>query len=250
MIFLDDVDAPARVHRRTPRWPGVRATSPPSRSRRPSRGSSCARKLDAASARSARCAARAAVDERLCDLVLEGARCTSCSRRSRELLGKPCAVFDADNRRPPPRSPPEGADGIAAAPARVAERRPTRRSREALAAHDSSRAVRGRPDARLPACMHRHVVAPILVGRRALGTARGDGVQDPLRRRRHAHPAPRRDADRAPHVGTERRRGRGRLERRRLARRGAARRLRGRVGRARAGPSASASARRAARWWC
>ena len=81
---------------------------------------------------------------------------------------------------------PEGADGIAAAPARAAVRGRPGGSR-------CARIGRQQPSVPRLAASRRGRDAPPSGradrgGRRALGTARGDGVQDPLRGRRHGRP--------------------------------------------------------------
>ena len=104
----------------------------------------------------------AAVDERLSDLVLEGRSLHDLLAALAELLGKPCAVFDATGRRVATGLPPGAADGIVPRllEAGVAGRDEVRRE---LAGHDGSRAFVVGP---LPAAgvLHRHVVAPVVLG--------------------------------------------------------------------------------------
>jgi sugar diacid utilization regulator/GAF domain-containing protein len=104
-----------------------------------------------------------AVDERLSEVVLEGRPLQDLLDTLAELLGKPCAVFSTAGERLATALPQGGAaDGIAP---RLLE--PEFASRpavsEALAAHEDSRAFVVGP---LPGAgvLHRHVVAPILLG--------------------------------------------------------------------------------------
>lgn len=104
-----------------------------------------------------------AVDERLSEVVVDGRPLQDLLDTLAELLGKPCAVFGASGERLVTASPPgAAADGIAP---RLLEPEFTSRPavREALAAHEGSRAFVVGP---LPAAgvLHRHVVAPVLVG--------------------------------------------------------------------------------------
>jgi GAF domain-containing protein/sugar diacid utilization regulator len=101
-----------------------------------------------------------AVDERLCEVVLEGRPLQDLLDTLAELLGKPCAVFGADGERLATALPPcAAADGIAP---RLLEPEFANRPavREALAEHDDSRAYVVGP---LPSAgvLHRHVVAPV-----------------------------------------------------------------------------------------
>jgi hypothetical protein len=107
------------------------------------------------------------VDERLSDLVLEGATLQELLGELSELLVKPCAVFDADNNRLATAAPPGTDDGIAP---RILEPPYVDRPevRDALAAHDGSRAFVVGP-LPLAGVMHRHVVAPIVVGSETWG---------------------------------------------------------------------------------
>src|SRR5690606_13345585 len=102
------------------------------------------------------------VDERLADLVLEGATLHDLLDELAQLLVKPCAVFDADNNRLATAAPPGTDDGIAP---RILEPPYIDRPevREALAAHDGSRAFVVGP-VPLAGVMHRHLIAPIMVG--------------------------------------------------------------------------------------
>ena len=109
----------------------------------------------------------AAVDERLADLVLDGGSLRDLLRALAELLGKPCAVFDADGERLATGLPPGAADGIV--PRLLAAELANRPDvREALAAHDGSRAFVVGP---LPGAgvLHRHVVAPVILGSEVWG---------------------------------------------------------------------------------
>ena len=104
----------------------------------------------------------AAVDERLSDLVLEGRSLKDLLAALAELLGKPCAIFDAAGERIATGLPPGAADGIVPRllEADVAE---IEEVRQALVAHEGSRAFVVGP---LPAAgvLHRHVVAPVILG--------------------------------------------------------------------------------------
>jgi putative methionine-R-sulfoxide reductase with GAF domain len=109
----------------------------------------------------------AAVDERLSDLVLEGRPLPEVLDTLAGLLGKPCAVFDAEGRRLATGLPEGAPDGIVPRllePA-VAGRPDVRR---ALAEHADSRAFVIGP---LPAAgvLHRHVVAPVMLGSEVWG---------------------------------------------------------------------------------
>lgn len=107
------------------------------------------------------------VDERLSDLVLGGATLQELLDQLAELLVKPCAVFDADNNRLATAAPSGTDDGIAP---RLLEPPSVERTevRDALAAHDGSRAFVVGP-LPLAGVMHRHVVAPIIVGSETWG---------------------------------------------------------------------------------
>ena len=107
------------------------------------------------------------VDERLSDLVLEGATLHELLEALAVLLVKPCAVFDADNTRLATAAPPGTDDGIAP---RILESPYIDRPevREALAAHDGSRTFVVGP-LPLAGVMHRYVIAPIIVGAETWG---------------------------------------------------------------------------------
>jgi hypothetical protein len=103
-----------------------------------------------------------AVDERLSEVVLEGGPLQELLDTLAELLGKPCAVFGATGERLATAVPGDAAaDGIAP---RLLEPEFANRPavREALAAHDGSRAYVVGP---LPGAgvLHRHVVAPVML---------------------------------------------------------------------------------------
>lgn len=105
----------------------------------------------------------AAVDERLSDLVLAGRSLPELVETLSEVLGKPCAVYDARDARLAAAAPPGTHDGIVP---RLLEPpcldQPA--VREALAEADpTSRAFVVGP---LPAAgvLHRYLVAPVLVG--------------------------------------------------------------------------------------
>lgn len=103
----------------------------------------------------------AAVDEKLSDLVLHGRPLQHLLDTLSELLGKPCAVFDAEGARVATAVPPGTQDGIAP---RLLEPQIVSQPavRDAMAEHDGSRAFVVGP---LPAAgvLHRHVVAPVVV---------------------------------------------------------------------------------------
>ena len=108
-----------------------------------------------------------AVDERLSDLVLEGRSLADLTTTLAQLLGKPCAIFRPDGDRVAaalPEAAPESAvprllePEIAALP----------EVEQALAENEASRAFVAGP---VPAAgvLHRHVVAPILLGEELWG---------------------------------------------------------------------------------
>jgi len=108
-----------------------------------------------------------AVDERLSDLVLEGRSLADLTATLAQLLGKPCAIFRPDGERVAaalPEAAPESAvprllePEVAALP----------EVRKALAENESSRAFVAGP---VPAAgiLHRHVVAPIVLGEELWG---------------------------------------------------------------------------------
>lgn len=104
-----------------------------------------------------------AVDERLSEVVLGGGALKELLDTLAELLGKPCAVFSASGERLATALPScAAADGIAP---RLLEPEFASRPavREALDAHEGSRAYVVGP---LPGAgvLHRHVVAPVLLG--------------------------------------------------------------------------------------
>ena len=103
-----------------------------------------------------------AVDERLSEVVLEGRPLQDLLDTLAELLGKPCAVFSAAGERLATALPPGGAADDRAAPARAGVREQTRRERGACRARGRSR-LRRRPAAR-SGVLHRHLVAPVLLG--------------------------------------------------------------------------------------
>ncbi|UGS36957.1 GAF domain-containing protein [Capillimicrobium parvum] len=107
------------------------------------------------------------VDERLSDLVLQGATLHELLEELAVVLVKPCAVFDADNTRLATAAPPGTDDGIAP---RILESPYIDRPevRDALAAHDGSRAFVVGP-LPLAGVMHRYVIAPIIVGAETWG---------------------------------------------------------------------------------
>jgi sugar diacid utilization regulator len=119
-------------------------------------------KLDAASRQLGALRRASAVDEHLCDLVLEGRSLQDLTASLAQLLGKPCAVFDPSGERRAVALPEGASEG--AAPRllepRVAEHPDVRR---ALADNDSNRAFVIGP---IPSAgvLHRHVVAPVLLG--------------------------------------------------------------------------------------
>ena len=160
VIYLDDVERPHVFKTGDARSRRCSRVSPPWPSRTPSRGSSCARSWTPRSARSSRCARAAAVEERIGDLVLAGSGLGEIVDTLAEVLGKPCAVYDADNRRLAIASP-EGADGMLP---RLLEQPcvDDPAVAGALESGGSSRPflVSPLPDAGV---MHRHLVAPIVV---------------------------------------------------------------------------------------
>jgi sugar diacid utilization regulator len=108
-----------------------------------------------------------AVDERLSDLVLEGRSLAELATTLAQLLAKPCAIFRPDGKRVAaalPETAPESAvprllePEVAALP-EIAE---------LLAENDSNRAFVAGP-APAAGILHRHVVAPILLGEELWG---------------------------------------------------------------------------------
>jgi sugar diacid utilization regulator len=108
-----------------------------------------------------------AVDERLSDLVLEGRSLADLTSTLAQLLGKPCAIFRPAGERVAAALPDEAPESavprllepeIAALP----------EVRKALAENESSRAFVAGP---VPAVgiLHRHVVAPIVLGEELWG---------------------------------------------------------------------------------
>jgi sugar diacid utilization regulator len=103
-----------------------------------------------------------AVDERLSDLVLEGRSLADLTSTLAQLLGKPCAIFRPDGERVAaalPEAAPESAVPRLLEPAIAALPEVSR----TLAENESSRAFVAGP---VPAAgiLHRHVVAPVLLG--------------------------------------------------------------------------------------
>jgi len=108
-----------------------------------------------------------AVDERLSDLVLEGRTLQELVETLAEVLGKPCAVYDRDDKRLAMACPLGAEDGIRP---RLLESPSidTREVREALEANRENRAFVVGP---LPSAgvMHRYLVAPIGVDKELWG---------------------------------------------------------------------------------
>ncbi len=124
-------------------------------------------KLEAASRQLTALRRATAVDEQLSDLVLEGRSLGDLSRRLAQLLGKPCAVFRPDGKRQAMALPEGAADSaiprlLEPAVADLPE------VRKALAENDTNRAFVIGP---IPGAgvLHRHVVAPILLGEEVWG---------------------------------------------------------------------------------
>jgi sugar diacid utilization regulator len=108
-----------------------------------------------------------AVDERLSDLVLEGRTLADLTSTLAQLLGKPCAIFRPDGKRVAaalPEAASESAVPRLLEPAIAALPEVSR----ALAENESSRAFVAGP---VPAAgiLHRHVVAPVLLGEELWG---------------------------------------------------------------------------------
>ena len=115
--------------------------------------------LDTANRQLAALRRSAAVEERLCDLVLGGSGLDTLVGSLAEILGKPCAVYDADHNRLATASSPHADDGMLPRllePPCVSDRL----VRSALEAGGEDRPflVPPLPDAGV---MHRHLVAPI-----------------------------------------------------------------------------------------
>jgi sugar diacid utilization regulator len=103
-----------------------------------------------------------AVDEQLSDLVLQGRSLHDLMQTLADLLGKPCAVFTAAGERRATAVPGGDNDGIVP---RLLEPRFASHPdvQDALAEHESSRAFVAGPLPRA-GVLHRHVVAPVLLG--------------------------------------------------------------------------------------
>jgi sugar diacid utilization regulator len=108
-----------------------------------------------------------AVDDQLSDLVLDGRSLHELLHTLADLLGKPCAVFGASGERRATALPAGAEDGIVP---RLLEPQfaSNPEVHAVLAAHESSRAfvVGPLPDAGV---LHRHVVAPVLLGEEVWG---------------------------------------------------------------------------------
>jgi len=119
-------------------------------------------RLDAAGRQLGALRRATAVDDRLCDLVVEGRPLQDLTASLAEMLGKPCAVFDPEGRRVAA-ALPEGA-GESAVP-RLLEPEVAARPevRKALLEGDPDRAFVVGP---LPfaGVMRRHIVAPVMLG--------------------------------------------------------------------------------------
>ena len=101
----------------------------------------------------------AAVEERLCDLVLAGGGLDELVESLAQILGKPCAVYDADHRRLASASSPHADDSMLPRllePPCVFD--PQVRSALDAGGEDRAFVVPPLPDAGV---MHRHLVAPI-----------------------------------------------------------------------------------------
>lgn len=108
-----------------------------------------------------------AVDEQLCDLVLEGRSLHDLTTSLSQLLAKPCAVFGPDGERHTV-ALPEGASESAIPRLLEPEVASQPDVRKALADNDTNRAFVIGP---IPSAgvLHRHVVAPVLLGEEVWG---------------------------------------------------------------------------------
>lgn len=119
-------------------------------------------KLDVAARQLGALRRATAVDEQLCELVLEGRSLQDLTASLAELLGKPCAVFHPDGER---RALALPAGATESAAPRLLEPAVASQPdvRKALADNDSNRAFVIGP---IPSAgvLHRHVVAPVVLG--------------------------------------------------------------------------------------